>query len=107
MDNSILSGGGWSPILDVFVEEQGLATAAVFGVIWRHCQMRDNVCKASAETMGRKVGLTGRYVRTQIKKLCALGYIRDLTPDVKGQPHWYVVTPQAHWRVTDWLAAQG
>lgn len=83
---------GFTPIIDQLVEETGLVTAAVYGVVWRYCQMRDQVCTASLDKIAGRLGLSYRTVLRHIKVLCELGYIEDRTPGVRNRPHIYADT---------------
>ena len=42
---------GWTPLITSIIQAHGLITAAVFGRMWRYCQMEDNVCTASQEAI--------------------------------------------------------
>ena len=68
--------GGFTMLFDSIVEEFGLTTAAVFGVIWRYCQMEGHRCTASYRTIGKRVGLHHQTVRVHAKKLVDAGYLR-------------------------------
>lgn len=92
---SLSETGGWTPVIDNLARDQGLITAAVYGVVWRYCQMRDRVCRASLETLSAHLNLDRGTVLRHIKKLCAAGYLRDLTPDRRNAPHVYADTGQA------------
>jgi len=80
----------WTPVFDSLVRELGQSSALVYGVIWRYCQMRDNVCRASLGTMAARAGLSRRTVIRHVKMLVERGYITDLTPGLKHAPHSYV-----------------
>jgi hypothetical protein len=84
---------GFTPIFDGLVEQYGDETiAAVFGAIWRFCQMEDGVCKASLETISKTIGVDKVTVMRHAKTLCADGYLKDLTPDLRNRPHIYAET---------------
>lgn len=80
---------GFTPIIDMIIPEVGLTGAAVFGVVWRHCQMRDRVCKASLQTMADKIGVSRATILRKLSELSELGFIEDLTPNLKHKPHVY------------------
>jgi DNA-binding Lrp family transcriptional regulator len=85
--------GGWTPIIDTLSVDPkyGLQGAAVFGVVWRHCQMRDGVCKASQETLGELIGINSRTTLNKyLKRLVKDGYLIDTTPKIKHKPHIYM-----------------
>lgn len=84
--------GGWTPIIDTLAidPKYGLKGAAIFGVVWRHCQMKDGVCKASLDTLGELIGITTRTtVIKYLKRLVKDGYLLDTTPGLKHRPHIY------------------
>lgn len=83
---------GFTPVIDVVVEDVGLMTAVVYGRMWRYCQMEDHVCRASMEKIAKEVGVSTKTARRHVKKLCEYGYFRDATPDVRNKPHVYVDT---------------
>jgi len=73
----------------VLVREFGLVTAAVFGAVWRYCQMENRVCNASTRTIADDLGMEHGTVLRHIKKLCKAGYLRDETPGLRNKPHTY------------------
>jgi DNA-binding Lrp family transcriptional regulator len=83
---------GWTPLIDALIRAYGLSVAAVFGRMWRYCQMSDNVCKASQETIATDLGLSRMTVSQHIATLVRDGYLADLTPDVRNRPHIYADT---------------
>jgi hypothetical protein len=66
---------GFTPCIDAIVKEHGIITAAVFGVIWRFCQMKDNTCWASHETIGETIGLSRQAICEHAGKLVKTGYL--------------------------------
>jgi len=81
---------GFTPVLDVVADELGLTPAVVFGLVWRHCQMPDGICRASVATLAKLAGIKSvKTVRGHLKALCDAGYIEDLTPDLRHRPHIY------------------
>jgi len=87
---------GFTPVIDALVEEVGLIPAAIYGVVWRYCQMSDGVCQATLEHIGAKVGLARRTVIRHLGKLVELGYLEDMTPELRNRPHTYRDTGRAH-----------
>jgi len=83
---------GWTPLVDALVARHGLVTAAVFGAIWRYCQMRDGVCRASYETLARRLGINRRTVIRRVQLLVAEGYLRALSPGQERRPRLLVDT---------------
>ena len=80
---------GFTPVMDVVVQDVGLMEALVYGVVWRYCKRSNGVCQASLKTIAGEVGLNRRTVLRHIKKLCDHGYIEDTTPDLRNRPHTY------------------
>lgn len=95
---------GFTPIIDVLVAEVGLTTAAVYGVAWRFCQMKDGVCKASQETIGERLGIGRETVSIHLQRLSERGYLEDTTPEAVGKPHIYRDTGKA--KIVALLSAQ-
>ena len=91
---------GFTPLVDCVVQDLGLMEAAVFGAIWRYCQMADGVCWASQETIGERLGITRRTTLKMINKLLGAGYLIDRTPDLVGKTHTYADSGKASIRVT-------
>ena len=83
---------GFTPIIDQLVEETGLVTAAVYGVVWRYCQMSDQVCTASLDKIAGRLGVSYSTVLRHIKLLCELGYLEDRSEGVRNRPHVYADT---------------
>ncbi|MDR3577046.1 MAG: helix-turn-helix domain-containing protein [Anaerolineaceae bacterium] len=83
----------WTPIYDEIVQKHGIITAAVFGIIWRYSQMRDQVCRASINSLADKLGVNRLTVIRHINLLLAEGLIQDRSPRYRNRPHVYVVTP--------------
>ncbi len=86
-------------IYDVLVEEFGLTTAAVYGVVHRHCLMREGVCRASTRRLGQLVGLSHYTVQRELLMLCDFGYIEDTTPGRRNKPHVY--RDRASWQARE------
>ena len=84
----------FTPVFDVIVQELGNTAANVYGVIWRHCQMHDHVCRASMRTLAKALGLNESTVLRHVKKLVACGRLEDLTPKRRNVPHIYRVRDQ-------------
>lgn len=84
--------GGFTPVIDVVTEDVGLMTSVVFGLVWRHCQMKDRVCKKSVAELAEMLEVSSRTVRRHLEKLCDKGYIKDTTPDLRNKPHTYIDT---------------
>jgi len=92
MKTELKKVGGWTPIIDTLAldPKYGLKGAAVFGVVWRHCQMKNGVCNASLDRMGELVGIKTRdTIIKYLKRLVKDGYLIDTTPGIKNIPHIY------------------
>ena len=77
-------------IYDLVAKEHGLVTAAVYGVVHRHCLMREGVCRASTRRIGELIGLNHNTVQRELVLLGELGFIEDLTPGRRNRPHVYI-----------------
>lgn len=81
----------FTPIFDDIVQEYDLLAAAVYGYIWRKCQMGRGVCDAAQGTIANDLGVSKRTVIYRIEVLMKANLIIDTTPDLEGKPHSYVV----------------
>ena len=86
---------GFTPIIDSLVEDVGIIAAAIFGRMWRFCQMENGVCHASIATIAAELHLSTRTVIRHSDNLVAKGYLKDLTPDLRNAPHIYADTGKA------------
>jgi DNA-binding Lrp family transcriptional regulator len=86
---------GFTPVVDEMARQHGLVRAAVFGRIWRYCQMTDGACSASLETIADGLGVDKATVLRHATALEEDGYISDLTPDARNRPHIYTDTGKA------------
>ena len=77
-------------LFDPVVQQVGLTAAAVYGVIWRYCHMREKKCFASISTLSVKVGMSRSTFQRALKVLVGAGAIKDLSPDRQGLPHCYI-----------------
>jgi DNA-binding transcriptional regulator YhcF (GntR family) len=94
MKGSLTEFEGFTPIIDAVVQEVGLMTAIVFGVIYRHCQMNKHVCNASQTTLAEKLGMRRETVNRHIAKLVKLGYIEEV--ETSGRTITYQDTGKAN-----------
>lgn len=100
MSKTILADvSGFTPIIDSMAREHGLIYAAVFGRMWRFCQMEDGVCKASLDTIAAGLHVDKATISRYAERLVADGYLRDLTPSLRNSPHVYADTGKASIRV--------
>lgn len=83
--------GNFTPVPHSLAQEVGLVCAAVYGVVWRYCQMKDGICRASLDTLGSDINVDRATVMRSVKKLCELGYLIDQTPARRNAPHTYIL----------------
>jgi DNA-binding MarR family transcriptional regulator len=86
---------GFTPVLDILIQEYDIVTAAIYGIVWRYAQMENRVCNASLKKIGERLDMSGKTAERHIKKLCDDGYLIDRTPNVRNKPHTYEVTGKA------------
>lgn len=79
----------FTPVPDYLVEKYDLITAALWGRVWRYCQMSNGICSASQETLAAELGISVKTVERRLKILERGRYIKDLSPKVKNRPHIY------------------
>lgn len=91
---------GFTPLIDDLVKEFGPMRAAVFGRVWRYCQMEDRVCNAAIEKIADGLGISRMTVIRHMESLCADGYLEDLTPGMRNSPHSYRDTGKAGIKVS-------
>ena len=86
---------GFTPLIDAMVRKYGLVTAAVFGRVWRYCQLDNAVCSASLETIAAELGLNRRTIMRHIDILVRDGFLDDKTPERLYRPHILADTGRA------------
>ncbi|MDD1710721.1 MAG: helix-turn-helix domain-containing protein [Methanoregulaceae archaeon] len=91
---------GFTPIIDEVLNAVGLSAAAVFGRVWRYCQMENGVCYASLKTIGDGLGLSKPTIIKYLGLLVSAGYLEDTTPGNEGSPHVYRDTGKAGMRIS-------
>ncbi|MCH8093254.1 MAG: helix-turn-helix domain-containing protein [Chloroflexi bacterium] len=77
-------------IFDELIPEFGLVGAAVYGVVWRYCQMRDGSCHATHETLSNELGIGQSTVRRYINELRDAQYIAVIF-DKANSPNWMIL----------------
>lgn len=87
MSNTKLKG--FTPLIDAVVQDVGLVAAAVYGVVWRHCEMRDKVCHASIATLSDFIGVKRRTTERHLQELCDAGYLHKMKRP--GKPSVYQI----------------
>lgn len=93
MSKTILSEiDGFTPLPDLLVKRYGVLTAAVWGRMWRFCQMESRVCQASLETIGGELNLDRSTIMRHIETLVVDGWMEDRTPGLRNKPHTYADT---------------
>jgi hypothetical protein len=90
---------GFTPLIDSIVDAFGITGAAIFGMVWRYCQMKDGVCKANQETIADRLCLKRETVNRYLAKFVTAGFLQDLTPLLRNRPHIYRDTGKASLRV--------
>jgi len=88
----LMDVNGWTPVVDSLVRDTDLETAAIFGAIWRYCQMEHGECYASRQKIADRVGLSYKTIQRRIAILVNKGYLQDITPHMRYTPHTYRVT---------------
>jgi len=88
---------GFTPLIDSLVSNPdiGIIGAAVFGRMWRYCQMENGICHASLESIADEIGVSRRTAIRYSDILVSLGYLKDLTPKLRNRPHTYSDTGKA------------
>jgi len=84
--------GGYTPVIDALVTELGTMPALVYGNVWRFCNLKDGVCRASVRKLAKRIGVSPETVRRCLRVLCEAGYLRDRDPGQRGRPHILVDT---------------
>ena len=77
-------------IFDELIPEFGLVGAAVYGVVWRYCQMRDKACHATHETLAQELGIGQSTVRRYVDELRNAQYIAVIF-DKANSPNWMIL----------------
>lgn len=83
--------GDFTMVSHQLAAKVGLVCAAVYGAVWRYCNMKEGNCRASYGTIGENINVDRRTVIRSIEKLCRLGYLVDTTPDCRHAPHAYII----------------
>lgn len=98
---------GFTPVVDSLAQQLGLIPAAIYGVIWRYCQMNSHTCYASQTAIAERLGLNRRTVIRNLEPLEDGGYIRCLNPNARlqGETKVYIVTNKVEIEATFTLTA--
>jgi hypothetical protein len=96
MSKTILANvDGFTPLIDDIVDCHGVMVAAVFGRVWRYCQMSDGICRAKIETLASELNLDRTTIMRHLDTLVENGYLEDTTPYLRNRPHIYFDTGKA------------
>lgn len=95
MSKTNLKKTPFTPLLDSLVDEFGIVTAAVFGRVWRYCQMERGYCHAEQSRIAEELNISRETVNRSIKELVKCGYLVDTTPNTKGRTRIYKDTGKA------------
>jgi DNA-binding MarR family transcriptional regulator len=82
---------GFTASQDVMTQMLGRVQNDVFSVIHRHCLMKDELCRASQETLANLIGYSPRTVRREIAKLKKRKFITEIAHQAGGKVNVYVV----------------
>jgi DNA-binding MarR family transcriptional regulator len=85
----------FTPYFDTLAPEVGQVSTLVFGAIWRYCQMTDNVCKATLQTIADRLSVNRITIIRAIQVLITADLIEDLSPGLRNRPHIYRLTDKA------------
>lgn len=83
---------GFTPAPDTLVRQYGITCAAVWGKIWRYCQMEEDICRAAQERLAEELNISRPTLDKYISILEKDGYIKDRTPDLRNKPHIFTDT---------------
>ena len=84
----------YTPVMDTLIDEFGLVTAAVFGRVWRYCQMERGYCHAEQARIADELRLSRATVNRALDVLVKAEYLQDRT-NAKGRTRIYVDTGKA------------
>ena len=83
--------GDFTMVSHQLAAEVGLICAAVYGAVWRYCNMKGGNCRASLSTIGADLNIDRATAMRCITKLVKLGYLIDQTPGLRNVPHTYIL----------------
>ena len=84
----------YTRVFDNAIRKLKLRDGYVLSLVYRHCQMKRGVFSAGIRNKADDLGLDHRQLRNGLKSLASQGYIKDMTPALKGKPHDYAMTPE-------------
>jgi hypothetical protein len=91
----LLEVAGFTPVMDIVAADVGLIGAAIFGTVWRYCQMSTGTCTASNKTLAAKLNLSRSTIRRYLHRLEDLGYIERTGKPTIGDTIGYRETGKA------------
>jgi len=87
--------GGWIPCIESIAEHYDIATAMVFGVIWRFGNMHLGICDAALDKIAKYAHVSRSTAKRKLRLLEDNGFIVDMTPSERHRPHYYKDTGKA------------
>lgn len=88
---------GFAPLFDIVTQKHGLIVSAVFGEVWRFCQMKTGKCNASQSTIAQLLGLSRQTVIKALDILVSEKYLFEQKNP--GRPSDFYTTGKAGMRV--------
>jgi hypothetical protein len=88
-------GTGFTLLLDPVLAKYGLTGAAVFGSVYRHSLMRNEICYASQETIAKMVGVSRETANRHLRELVKGDYLRLGKNDIPNFTNLYFPTGKA------------
>ena len=85
----------FTPMFDDITQNIGPLASAIFGVVWRYCQMKEETCWASLGTIAQRSGTSAPTVAKYLEVLVDADYLVDTTPGAKGSSHRYLLGANA------------
>jgi len=84
----------FTPAFDEVTKAVGLTASAIFGLVWRYCQLdkANPRCSLSLKSMSSLLNLSRPTLRKHLNTLIKHGWIVDTTPDNTGSIHVYRLT---------------
>lgn len=67
---------GFTILFDPITKQHGVAVSAVFGQVWRYCQMKGGRCWASQQTLADDLQLTRVTLNKHLSTLVTSGYLK-------------------------------
>ena len=84
----------FTPVFDDIADEMGLIGAAVYGVIWRHQQMRHGYAHLGVTRMRQLLEISRRTVQRHLRELEAQDLIQKVSASTGSRPAGYVTVPR-------------